>query len=115
MAPDKHVFKSKLTSWRKKSPLRRWRERMGLDINTAAYMLGVSFSSYQKWDYGNGHPLIKNDGKRHWAQVNVARPDQDLKGGPVLRDPKDWDAHMGEKTGVTLHKFMTWYHRRPTP
>jgi hypothetical protein len=111
---DKHVFKSQMQEWRKRSPLRRWRERTGLDVNSAAFHLGLSFSTYQKWDYGNGHPMITEvDGKLS-ATCNVMVPNQKL-GGRGVRETKDWDAHVGSLTGVSLNKFMQWYHQRPTP
>lgn len=113
---DKHIYASKMKEWRRRSPLRKWRERLGLDVNAAAYHLGLSFSTYQKWDYGNGHPLLKTEegSGRLYALVNVAVPDQTFK-GKILREPKEWDDRMLAETGISLNKFMQWYHRRPKP
>lgn len=103
----RHKHQMALKSWRAKSPLRKWRERIGIDINTAAFELGLSFSTYQKWDYGNGHPVVREEDGKLKATVNV----REKVGGPS--EPKDWDDHMLSRTGVSLSKFMLWFNQRP--
>lgn len=113
-AEGRHIFRSKMREWRKRSPLRKWRERMGFDINTAAFYLGLSFSTYQKWDYGNGHPVLKDDGDKIRARVNVAinKPEP---GKAIQRESRDWDEYMEPLTGVSITRFMRWYYKRPKP
>ena len=97
----------RLKEWRRKSPLRKWRERLGIDINTAAFELGLSFSTYQKWDYGNGHPVVREEDGKLKATVNV----REKVGGPS--SPRDWDEYMLAKTGVSINKYMLWFNQRP--
>lgn len=71
-------------AWIMQGPLFQWRKRAHLSQRRAAVMLGVSLSTYAKWEMGVNEPQT-----RRWTMLRKITDDRDIRA--------TWDRWLSQK------------------